>query len=208
VERRNPFVLQVAVLLFLAAGCRHHKKTAPSEDAGAAEQPEFVMSPFRIQAFGDSGLTWELRSPQAKAFTTMNVMRADQVDLTLYQNGQKSTSIQSEKGIFCIQNGMVADTRSGTAQAPADIHEGGITLQSGDMLLSGNVVVVSTDGTKLLTDWLHYQKLREVIVSTAPVKIIRADSITDGTGLEATPDLQRVKIYKQTLTIKGDDEKK
>jgi lipopolysaccharide export system protein LptC len=191
----------------LAAGCRHkEQKNSAAPAAGPVEQPEFVMSPFRIQAFGSPGLEWELRSPQARAYTSMNVMRAEQVDLTLYDNGEKSTNIQSDRGVFCIQNGVLAAPAPGFTAAA--IEEQGTPLQTGDMFLSGNVVVVSTDGTKLLTDWLHYQKAREIIRSTAPVQIVRPDSITNGTGLEATPDLQRIKIFNQTLVIKGDDEKK
>ena len=37
------------------------------------------------------------------------------------------------------------------------------------MYLSGNVVVVSTDGSKLQTDWLHYKKKEDLVVSSAPI---------------------------------------
>jgi lipopolysaccharide export system protein LptC len=205
---RHPRFYSIAFALLLAVGCRKGaKQNGSAQDAGTTEQPEFVMSPFRIQAFGAPGIEWELRSPQARAYTSMNVMRAEHVDLTLYQHGEKSTNIQSEHGVFCIQNGVVSP-QTGIVEPSAPINENGILLKSGDMFLNGNVVVVSTDGTKLFTNWLHYQKSREVIQSTAPVKIVRTDSITNGTGLEATPDLQRIRIFNQTLTIKDDNEKK
>jgi hypothetical protein len=37
--------------------------------------------------------------------------------------------------------------------------------------------------------------------------VIRTDSITKGVGLQATPDLKRVKIFNETLVIKGTDDK-
>ncbi len=205
--RRRSLFLPLAVGLLLIAGCRKNAKKGTSADAVPVEQPQLVMMPLRIQAYGTPGLEWELRSPQARAYTTMNVMRAEQVDLTLYDTGKKSTTINSERGVFCIEDSRVAMPPTDVF-ATKIIEEGGIALRSGDMFLSGSVVVVSTDGTKLYTDWLHYEKKDEVIRSTAPVKIVRSDSVTTGTGLEATPDLQSVKIFKQTLVIKGDDETK
>lgn len=170
------------------------------------------MAPFRIQSYGENAaLEWQLTAPEAKAYTTMNLMRANSVDMTLFQNGQKSTSIQSDRGVFCIQPTGV----SSEPEIPVDpnepaadpLVEQGITLKSGDMFLTGNVVVTSTDGTKLMTEWMHYQKKEDVITSTAPVQVIRTDSITKGVGLQATPDLKRVKIFNETLVIKGTDDK-
>jgi lipopolysaccharide export system protein LptC len=206
-ERRHPALLLISFLLLLGAACHKKEKIESAAAAAPEEQPEFVMSPFRIQAFGGPGIEWELRAPQARAYTSMNIMRAEQIDLTLFENGKKSTAITSDRGVFCIQNEVaIASPKPG--KAPPVIQAEGTQLQAGDMLLSGNVVVISTDGSKLTTDWVHFSKAGDIIESTAPVQIVRADSVTNGTGLKATPDLRRVQIFNQTLTIKDDDEKK
>ncbi len=73
------------------------------------------------------------------------------------------------------------------------------------MYLSKNVVMVSTDGTKVLTDWARYSKKTDLITSSAPVTVVRSDSITNGVGMEARPDMSDLKIFNQTLVIPDDD---
>ena len=78
-------------------------------------------------------------------------------------------------------------------------------LYGGDMFLDGHVVVLSTEPARLSTDWIDYRKSQGVIVSTAPVELIRGKTNTKGRGLEATPDLRSVKIFNQTVVIRGEE---
>lgn len=206
--RYSQVLFSLAALLLLAIGCRSNKDRARELAAKVSqEQPEFVMRPFRIQAYGRPGIEWEVRAPEARAYTSMNVMRAEQIEMALFEQGALSTTIRSDRGVFCIQDEFSSPNPRVRAST-STVQEQGYSLNAGDMFLSGNVVVISTDGSKLTTDWVHYQKSADIINSTAPVKIVRNDSITNGVGLQATPDLKRVKIFNQTLVIKGDEEKK
>ena len=149
------------------------------------------MQDLTVESYGAAGLEWKMRAPVGEAFTAKHLMRVRNLEVELFEAGEKSTDIRADRGV------MMTGEEAGLRAASVD----GLGLRPGDMVLSGDVVVVSTDGTKLLTDWLHFQESRALIVSTAPVTVVRNDSITRGTGMEATADLQTVKIFNQTLII-------
>jgi hypothetical protein len=53
----------------------------------------------------------------------------------------------------------------------------------------------------LFTEWLHYKKKIDLIVTDAPVRVEGKDSVTEGIGMQSTPDLKDIKIFNQTITI-------
>jgi LPS export ABC transporter protein LptC len=177
-------------------GCRQAvtSKTLDSKGNGAkGQQPELVMNNARIQSYNESGLAWEMVSPKAQGTTSRHRMWAEPMKVTLYKNGQPSTTIDSDRGIM----------NSASEKIPANnIDVDGNVLEPGDMFLSGHVVVISTEGTTLKTDWLLFHQRTNLITSTAPVQVIREDSVTNGIGLESTADMQHVKIFNQTVVIK------
>lgn len=190
-------VFKVACLGFLfALGCKKPivDSFEPLQGLNGEQKPELEMKPLHVQAYGSKGVSWELSAPSAQAYRTKNIMLAQELTVTLYENGQKSTTINADMG--------TVDTRT-TEQKPAPSLQG---LYPGDMYLDGHVVVVSTDGSKLTTDWLYFRSRENLVTSTAPVRVEREDSTTTGIGLEATPNLSSVKIFKQTVVIKGKDE--
>jgi len=116
------------------------------------------------------------------------VMNAENINIVLYEGGQKSTAISADKGFV--------NSGAETWKSPSIP-----ILEPGDMFLNGDVVVISTDGTKVTTDWINYKKQAHIIVSTAPVQMDRENSVTKGRGLEATADLKSVNIFNQTVVI-------
>lgn len=155
------------------------------------------MGGLKVQSYGLEGLQWEMTAPRGEAFTARAMMRVDNLHVELFENKAKSTDLTADKGI--MYTGDPADHMG--RSSPRD----GVVVSSGDMYLDGNVVIVSTDGNKLSTDWVHYRQADQIIVSCAPVTMIRQNSITRGVGLRATPDLNRVEIYNQTLVINEDE---
>lgn len=155
-----------------------------------------AMRSFRLQSYDGSALEWEMLGDRAMGFTQKSTTRAKNVRLRMFENGQKSTSIDADQALLNSGAGHPGKPPT-TIEAP-----NGVTLIPGDMLFSGNVVAVSTDGTKLMTDWVHFQKQKDVIVSTAPVRVVRENSVTDGVGLVATSDMNRIQIFDQTVVIR------
>ncbi len=162
--------------------------------SATTEPPELFMERPRIQSYGPEGLEWELVAPQGEGYTSSNLMRVEDLSVDLFEGGKKSSQITADEALMNTGS-------QGKPIALSSSAYGGIELQDGDMLLNGHVVVVSTEGSTLSTDWLHYHRRKELITSTAPVRIVRPDSVTTGVGLEATSDLSRVKIFKQRVVI-------
>lgn len=159
--------------------------------------PELRMEKMRTQSFGPSGVEWELITPSAQGFSKQNKMYAQDIKIVMYEKGRKSTDLTANEGVIRFE-----DTQVSSAAVPVRLKQGAVGLGPGDLYLTGDVVAVSTEGSKLFTDWLRYDKSSGLITSTAPVRVVREDSITEGVGMEATSDLSQVKIFKQTVTIK------
>ena len=173
----------------LSSGFRGTKK---SESNGKLSQLQ--MTGMHIQSYGNDGLAWELVAPYGEVYTKKNMMRVKNMRATLYQKEKKSSDISAFEGYMSIDD----------VQTPAATDERnlrGVHLEPGDMYVNQDVVVISTDGTHLTTDWALYSKKTDLITSSAPVKVVRADSITNGVGLEASSDLINVKIFNETLVI-------
>ncbi len=158
------------------------------------------MEKAHVQSYGENGLDWELNSPLLRSLDEKNQIHASKMTLTLYQHGKKSTDIYANKGILMTEN------KGHEGSPPPVISKPDYGLETGDMYMEGNVVVVSTDGAVLKTDWIIYKKNVDLIRSTAPVVVIRQDSVTKGIGLEAPSNLSNIKIFNQTVTIPDREE--
>lgn len=189
-------------MMVLGGGCQKPNSSSPilpDESILSELSPGILINTMHLQSFGETGIEWEMYSPHVKGYPRENVFRARDLDIFLFDNGQKSSSIKANDGIIVSQD----KPRNPT---PPKSYFGSPKLNRGDMFLRGDVVVVSTDGTKVLTDWINFKRNQAIIVSTAPVQVIRDDSVTHGIGLEATPDLTSLKIFDETMIIKGEEE--
>ncbi len=186
----------LALIVLIAPSCSPQKK--PSEAArrqNVGQQSDLKMLDMHIQSFSDCKLAWDVKAPVGETFTNSNVMRLTHMKSTFYEDGQRSGQVESELALLA------------TAAAPLPVN--GIALQQeGDVYLSTDVVMVSTDGTKVYTDWARYSRKDDLITSSAPVRVVREDSITNGIGMEARPDMSDLKIFHQTLLIPGTDDQK
>jgi LPS export ABC transporter protein LptC len=82
---------------------------------------------------------------------------------------------------------------------------GRMDSQTRDVWAWDSVVIISTDGARLASDWMHYISAKDRIVSTAPVTITRPGSVIHGRGWEATPDLSQVVVHQQEVEISGEE---
>lgn len=197
-ENNAHFLPGLILVLGLSAGCRMSGSDAAKALVGNGNlAPELSMENLKVQSIGPRGIEWELTSPKGEGFTEKNMMSVAAIRIQMYENAQKSSEITADVGYMAT--GPVNPAVLGQIHLPVTLSE----FKDGDILFSGQVVVVSTDGQKLATDWLHYRRDADLIVSSAPVRVERQDSVTTGTGMEATPDLTNLKIFKQNVLIKG-----
>jgi lipopolysaccharide export system protein LptC len=195
-------LLILAVAIAGLSACRT-RRAQTGAAAPAERPPELSMHGLTVQSWGQRGLEWEMKAPVGEGFTQRNVIQVSSMTVQLFENGQRSTEITAPRAI------MATGDRPKPPEPPKTIEPvPGIRLVPGDMYLDGGVVVVSTEGSRVTTPWVQYHVDEQVIRSSAPVEVVRQDSVTRGTGLEATTDLSSLKIFNQTLTIKGDEEQK
>jgi len=181
-----------ALIVLIAPACGSGKNAkAPANNAGVdpALQNTLKMFDLHIQSFTDAKIAWDVTSPLGELFPANNTMRLHRMNSIMYDNGARSADLKSDLALL--------------ATGPNSQPVNGVLLADGDAYLSRNVVMVSTDGTRVETDWTRYSKKNDLIFSTAPVRVIRNDSITDGIGMEARPDMSELKIFKQNLVILG-----
>ena len=77
-----------------------------------------------------------------------------------------------------------------------------IDEKSRDMVVSGDVMLLAEDSTRLETDSLHWHHQSERITGEGRVTIRRPDGIETGVGFEATSDLKRWTL-RQVITRLG-----
>ena len=105
------------------------------------------------------------------------------------QPDRHSVEVDSVKVDFYDEEGghqSVLTARSGTVQT-----------QTGDMVVRGNVVVVTDDGIRLETDELRWLNERRRIVTDLPVRILREEGEVTGVGLETDPELREFRLGEQ-----------
>lgn len=141
--------------------------------------PDQVIEDFSIDGFSGPQRDWTLRSPLARVFE-----KDHRIEL-------RTPSVQ-----FFEQ-----DRPSSTLDAGA----GRIDTESRDIWAWDGVVMASTDGARLTSDWMLYRRSDDRIVSTAPVTIVRGGSVINGVGWEATPDLSAVSVLRQQVEISTSD---
>jgi len=78
------------------------------------------------------------------------------------------------------------------------VADSGVIREKNDQLeVFGKVVVLTRDSARLDTDFLRWNPERRKIESEAFVKFTRGSDIMTGWGMEADPDLGRLKILSQ-----------
>ncbi len=125
-------------------------------------------------------------------------------------DGAKNMTVESIEGrlsekeqIADVDNPRVTFFSKGVASSVLTAPQGRVGIQSHEVQAWGGVTVVSTDSATLTTDRLRYDPQTQHLLSDDPVRLEKPDSITVGKGLDATPDLNRVKIGHQKVYVKS-----
>jgi hypothetical protein len=154
-------VLALVLLLFGLSSCQNKSAVVQVVAVKPSNAvPELTVDNMNAQSYDGSGLKWNVHGQSSLVYSSKNLMKIIAFDATMFDNGQKSTHIVADQ---CLKNTASESAPQGSGMSEID---SGLTLDIGDMYLKGNVVVISTDGNKLSTDWLHYHKKTELITSS------------------------------------------
>jgi LPS export ABC transporter protein LptC len=115
--------------------------------------------------------------------------------LALIREDDKTASVESPVMDFYRDGKAVSRVTALSGEVRTDTH---------DVRLSSSVVLDSfEDHSRLTTDELVYSSKQGRFHTESPVLIRRPEGIVRGQGMEATPDLSEIRIYRQRSVLTG-----
>lgn len=156
--------LWIAVACALtAAGCGGLPKADPMSSRG--EMPDQEVTDFVLTETDAGHPQWTLYARWAATYTARNTVVAKDIRVDFFD----------EKGV-----------RSSELTA----REGEIQQLTRDMTARGNVVLTTTEGTRMNTEELHFSNARQLITSDRHVRIERPGETLEAVGFSSDPNLQ------------------
>lgn len=150
----------------------------PSSTAAPdAEAPAQILKNFEMQDIQGGVRSMLLQSVEGKIFEQQHMAELKMPSVTFYKHGAVSSVMTSPSGR--------------------------VNMETHQIEAWGGVTVVTPDSATLTTERLQYDPKLKKILSKEAVHLEKPDSITDGVGLEADPDLTVVKIGKQHVRFKS-----
>lgn len=169
--------LVAAGALFACRSPRPAGETVAQSPAGG--HPDQVLGQFTMDAYNGLRRQWALSAPRGELFD-----REHRVDLV---------------------NPRVRFYNDGRPGSEVVAAQGRLNSETKDMWATGGLVMVSTDGVRLESEWAHYDKKTDRFVSTAPVTVTRGPSVVKGVGWQAQSDLSDMIIFSQRGEIAEED---
>jgi LPS export ABC transporter protein LptC len=183
--RRRPRAAWTSAALCAAlvlAGCQDNELTPRRPLTTQAEPQERV--PDQIIEEGTHILT---REGVKKA-----VMKARRI---FFYNVEGKVEADSVRVTFFDANGAESSW--------LNAHHGEIDQRTNDMTARGKVLIVSTDGSRILGEELRYDATRDLIVSTQPVTIFQDNNKIQGRGVEADPALTNIRMTGTSAVLES-----
>ena len=173
----TPKPIRVVVLLLLAGtlvagGCSERRPAGPA--GTTAELPDQEINDFALTETDAGKPLWKLNARHAAEYTTRNLITAQTVRVDFFDDkGQRSS-------VLTARNGEIND-------------------RTRDMLARGQVVLETTEGTRLSTEELHFLNREQKIIvpDDQMVRVQRVNDVLTGYGFESDPDLRHYEFKRQ-----------
>lgn len=168
------FFIALSVIISGCAGDKEPKvEVAALDDEVSGEASQKIMD-FFLEGYNDDGTKkWDVKGDSADMLPD-NTVKILKVDANGYG---KDNSIN-----------LTADT-------------GVLNRDTNDVHLEKNVVAVTKDRGRLLTDWLDYHAEREEITTDAFVKLTKDNMVVTGTGAVTEPGMNKARLNKYVTAI-------
>ena len=158
--------------LMAVTGCGRQRTVSPGPSSG--ELPDQEVSDFAITETDQGRVEWKLYARDAATFTTRNLVLAHQVRIDFFdEDGSKSSELVAR--------------------------EGEINSRTRNMTARGNVVLQTTEGTRLSSEELRFLNREQQIVvpDDQLVRVERGGDVLTGYGFVSDPDLSRFEFKRQ-----------
>ena len=168
--RSTLFLLAGLAIAIMGTGCGQSPRAVPGPSGG--ELPDQEVSDFVVTETDAGQPQWTLYARSAAIYNARNAIVARGVRVDFFD----------EKGV-----------RSSTLTA----REGEMNQQRRDMVARGNVVLQTTEGTRMSTEELQFLNQRQRIISDRFVRVERAGDVLTGVGFESDPGLQHFEFKRK-----------
>jgi LPS export ABC transporter protein LptC len=129
----------------------------------------------------------------------------DGFSLTQTRDGEKMWVLSADHALVFEDAGRVEMTRfrvdffndSGEVRSTLTARDGLLMRRTSDMEAFGNVLVTSSDGTRLTTERLTWNERTGKIESDRFVRVVQGRDEFTGVGLEADPDLKNIRVQSE-----------
>lgn len=168
----------LALLLAAATGCSEPTESVEAEAEAGAQRPVLPERQFFDYRFTETeaGVTqWTLESDEMKKYPGRRDVEFVTVEMDFYNDGVHFSTLTADSG------SAIMETR--------DVH------------VWGNVVVLKDNGDRLETEELFFDNEDQLIHNEIFNRMTTPQDVVTGIGLEATPDLEYIKIKNQ---MRGD----
>lgn len=161
----------IACLPLVLLGCGPQRSSGPVGSAGG-ELPDQEVRNFVLTETDQGSPVWKLYARYAAIYDARNSIVAQAVRVDFYDAQGKKTSELSAR-------------------------EGEIDRLSRDMTARGNVVLQTTEGTRMSTEELRFMNLTQKVRSDRSVRVERAGDVLTGVGFESDPELKHFEFKSQ-----------
>ena len=171
-----PHLVRAALLGLLAAaaiaGCSQKRSVSPAGTTG--ELPDQEVTDFAITETDAGKQEWKLYARDAATYSARNLIVARQVRIDFYDDQGKQSSE------------LVAS-------------QGEINQRTRNMTARGNVVLQTTEGTRLSSQELRFLNKEQKIVvpDDQLVRVQRGGDVLTGYGFESDPNLTRFEFKRR-----------
>jgi LPS export ABC transporter protein LptC len=172
--RRLRWLAAPAALAIGLVGCGRQQAIRPTMTGG--EVPDQEVSDFVLTETDQGQPQWTLYARYAATFSARNITTAHGVRVDFFDGQGKQTSELTAR-------------------------EGDLNQLSHDMTARGNVVLQSTEGTRMSTQTMRFRNREQKIVSDDFVRVERAGDVLTGYGFESDPELHHFEFKRQVNAI-------
>jgi LPS export ABC transporter protein LptC len=167
-------------LLFIVFIISCSKKAV--EKSSQPAQAEQTIEEFSVVDAKGGKPHWSLTASSAQILETEKVVLLNLPKIKFFEKGKYVSTLTSAKGK--------------------------INMDNYDFFAEGQCVLTTAKGERLDTSNMRYDSVFKRIVTNEKVKLVRPGQVIYGDGLEATPDLEVIKIKNQELIVNDENQQK
>jgi LPS export ABC transporter protein LptC len=170
IGRAHVAVALLACAAALISGCERTRRVVPGASSG--ELPDQEVSDFAVTETDQGRPQWKLYARNAAIFSARNTIVARGVRIDFFdEEGKRSSTLTAREGEM------------------NQVHR--------DMLARGNVVLQTSEGTRMSTEQLRFLNRQQRIVSDQFVRVERAGDVLTGYGFESDPQLRHFEFKRR-----------